>query len=420
MAVSERPYTSALAVSSQFFFCSLPLRLDTYNGCSFGCQYCFAKNRGGYSLRKKLKFADVAAIGRRFERVRSGAQVTILDEMLKHGVPIHFGGMSDPFTKAEREHRKTYQLLRLLNQYQYPTVISTKGTLILEDRYLKLIKEGKYVVQVSVSLNDDQLGKKIDYGAPLPSARFKVLETLAKEGVPTTCRIQPMIPTLEHQAFEIIDRLAGIGVDHVSVEHLKLGVETSWRGVRELSEIVGLDLPAYYRRKKAKCQEREWVLPVVDRLDMILKLREKAALNNISFGCGDNDLLLLSQTTACCSGVDQFIGFENHYKYNYIHAMRQGLKKNRARLEDLDHVWHPKNSVHRYVNPFSRIRNVPTKDQNIEMFIYENWDKKSKRFSPLSHYGVSDRGEKDKNGKTVYHLDEELKKLAHWLPRGKP
>jgi DNA repair photolyase len=37
-------YSSPLSLTSQFYFCPVPLRLDTYSGCSHGCIYCFANN----------------------------------------------------------------------------------------------------------------------------------------------------------------------------------------------------------------------------------------------------------------------------------------------------------------------------------------------------------------------------------------
>ena len=34
-----------LNVSSKFGICGLPLRIDSYKTCSFGCRYCFANGR---------------------------------------------------------------------------------------------------------------------------------------------------------------------------------------------------------------------------------------------------------------------------------------------------------------------------------------------------------------------------------------
>ena len=36
---------NGLNVSSKFAVCGLPIRVDTYKTCTFGCKYCFAENR---------------------------------------------------------------------------------------------------------------------------------------------------------------------------------------------------------------------------------------------------------------------------------------------------------------------------------------------------------------------------------------
>ena len=45
---------SPLNVSSKFAICGLPIRVDTYKTCSFGCQYCFANNRKIMEFEKTL------------------------------------------------------------------------------------------------------------------------------------------------------------------------------------------------------------------------------------------------------------------------------------------------------------------------------------------------------------------------------
>ena len=35
----------ALNISSKFAICGLPIRMDSYKNCSFGCTYCFSNNR---------------------------------------------------------------------------------------------------------------------------------------------------------------------------------------------------------------------------------------------------------------------------------------------------------------------------------------------------------------------------------------
>ena len=41
-------------VSSKFAICGIPLRVDTYKSCSFGCKYCFANHRKIMEFEKNL------------------------------------------------------------------------------------------------------------------------------------------------------------------------------------------------------------------------------------------------------------------------------------------------------------------------------------------------------------------------------
>ena len=46
---------NGLNVSSKFAICGLPIRIDSYKTCSFGCKYCFAENRKIMQYGKKYR-----------------------------------------------------------------------------------------------------------------------------------------------------------------------------------------------------------------------------------------------------------------------------------------------------------------------------------------------------------------------------
>ena len=65
-------------------------------------------------------------------------------------IPIHWGGMSDPFQPIEKNIRASYECLKLLAETKYPFVVSTKGKLVVDPEYLDLLAQCNCVVQVSM------------------------------------------------------------------------------------------------------------------------------------------------------------------------------------------------------------------------------------------------------------------------------
>src|SRR5438270_3698567 len=96
--VIPRPehYTTPLSLTSQFFFCGLPLRLDSYRGCAFQCSFCYARYRGGNTPDDSIVPADPKTLERVFQRTfREEQPPGVIGQFLRRSVPIHFGGMSD-------------------------------------------------------------------------------------------------------------------------------------------------------------------------------------------------------------------------------------------------------------------------------------------------------------------------------------
>ena len=57
-----------LNVSSKFAICGLPLRVDTYRTCSFGCKYCFAN----YRISRKaddFQIADIDYVDMKLKKI---------------------------------------------------------------------------------------------------------------------------------------------------------------------------------------------------------------------------------------------------------------------------------------------------------------------------------------------------------------
>ncbi len=304
-------YTSPFSITSQFAFCGLPLRLDTYRGCGFQCSYCFARNRGGNRPGETIRPANPKQIHRVLERALDHGGSGVIAEFLQRRTPIHFGGMSDPFQPAEAQEQATASVLQSLGRYRYPTVLSTRGTMVADPRYLDLLQNlGHVVVQFSFSTTRDSTASLVEPHATRPSLLLRTMETLSNHAIAVTCRWQPYIPGISESPMEFIPRIAATGCRHLAFEHLKLPLEREKGLWQEFVRATRHDFFEEYRLQGARRDGREIVLNPQSKLAVVLEAREQVHRNGMTFGAADNEFQYLSDTPCCCSGVDQFPGFE--------------------------------------------------------------------------------------------------------------
>lgn len=359
----------------------------------------------------RVKTPSVSSLARRLDRVSSGRVSGAVDEFIQRRQPFHMGGMSDPFPPLERRERVSRDTMRVLAENDYPTIISTKSELVASDEYLDVLRSGVFQVQLSISSVDDDLMRRIDLGVPPPSARIETIRRLGEAGIPTSCRIQPILPTREADALEVLEAAADAGASHVGAEHLKLPIENTWKGTRSLQEALGSGALRAHREQGVRVG-REWVLPVSQRIEMILRLREAAHRLGLTFGAADNDLLPLSDGTCCCSGADFHSNFDSHFTCNFTEAVRKGLSSGVVSYGLLADEWCPEGTAARFVNSRSRIPSSNGRGAGIRAYLRHGWNGSPNGASVASFYGVSDSGEIDADDMRIYKVSDELRQLT--------
>ena len=91
--------------------CSLPMTLDTYSNCSFGCVYCFSQYQRGIGsgkenyFKKEVKSINPEKIKKLFNLETDNSQ---FNDFLKTKRPIQYGGLSDQFDGFEKKYGITY------------------------------------------------------------------------------------------------------------------------------------------------------------------------------------------------------------------------------------------------------------------------------------------------------------------------
>lgn len=402
-------YKHPIGITSQFSFCGLPFRLDTYAGCAFNCSYCFARLRGGNISSKKLRVADPNKIITRFKNSFKNPQTNtgVISEFIQNRMPVHFGGMSDPFQPAEKHYKTSLKVLEYLSEIKYPTIISTKSPLISDEAYLEQLKKNpNIVVQFSFSSFKDSVSSLIEAHSTKPSVLKKTIEILSKQGVKTSIRWQPYIVGLSGGITEFVSQASSLGVFHIGFEHLKMPVEKNkhlWKKVEAYK-----DINIYYDKTKTKTDGREIILKPEFKIGRALEVKSECHTRKLNFGCADNEIQYLSDSDCCCSGIDLFPEFSQFFKYTISYAVKKSVG-NKIERSSVSSEWNPKGSIDKHINSESRIQ---SNDQHnkISDYLRNRWNNTSSRFNPTSFYGVEYNGEIDDNGEKIY--DWNAKKMA--------
>ena len=403
----EYNYFNPLSVTSQFSFCGLPFRLDTYAGCAFGCSYCFARIRGGNINSKKLKIADPNLIITKFKNAlrENSAHNGILTEYIRNKMPVHFGGMSDPFQSIEKEYKSSLKVLKYLASINYPVVISTKSVLLEKEPYLSVLKSfTNVVVQFSFSTLKEDISKIIEPNVAKPTELMKTVEILSSNGIKTAIRWQPYIPFLSESPKEFISKVSNLGAFHLGFEHLKFPLENNNSLNSKIQKLTDVNLLEYYRDNKSNYDGRELVLPFDIKLKMINQVKEEANKYSMTFGAADNEFQFLSDTNCCCSGVDQIEGFENWNKYQIGYAVKKTTNNNNCQIlfSSIEDEWKPTGAIDKHMNSKSRL--TKTENHNtVERYIKDRWQNLDSSFNPTKFFGVTFNGKLDENGMKIYN-----------------
>jgi len=400
-----REYKYSLSVTSQFYFCGIPFRLDTTPKCDLGCLYCFAMSKGGRKT-SQYQIANPLTIRRKLDRAFSmhPARLDIAGQMLRHRVPIHFGGVSDPFCSPTTS-QASRRLLKHLAEHNYPTIISTKQTdeLTKESTLSALQCMANLAVQISFSVLEPELTSKIEPLVPSPCDRLRAVKTLTDLGIPVIIRLQPLLPEMtRHAEKTLIPAVAEAGARHVIVEFLKIPVEKNVSWIDQLYIETGHRYDELYHRMGARLVGREWLLPNEYKWEALQPLIYAIHQSGMTYGAGDYAIHHLGDTRCCC-GIDDLPGFRNWFQGNFANVIRESPDEHIG-FDQLRSHWFPDKSIRRILNSNSRI------DQKTAMLEYlqVKWNSPGTTNAPDAFLGVTWKGEYDDQENCVYRKEKPL------------
>jgi DNA repair photolyase len=393
-------YDYAISLTSQFYFCGIPFRLDTSPKCSTNCRYCFAMTRGGRRTSRSL-IIDTVKLRKKIEKqlLKDALNLDINGQLLKKGMPLHFGGMSDPFSNKITT-KKSLEMLQFLADYEIPTILSTKNTDVLShDKTLKILERMKNIaIQVSFSSSNEKISSLIEPNSPTPLKRLDALKIISSLGKNPIIRLQPLLPSqIKENVENLIPLAASNGVKHVVVEFLKLPVEKNISKMGPFFNAIGWDGYEFYRAKEAKLVGREWLLPLEYKWESLQPLISAIRRNSMTYGSADYGLNHLGDT-GCCCGIDNIDGFSNWFRGNISNIIREA-PTGFITINNLEKYWYPDSSIKRIINSHSRRNGA----NEVKDYLIDKWNKPGSINAPDEHLGITWKGDYDENSNCVYY-----------------
>jgi DNA repair photolyase len=234
--------------------------INPYNGCLFGCMYCYAAQiaRWKHPNEEWGMYVDVKVNAQELLR----AELAALEKKLKtkNFGSVFLSSVTDPYVGIETKYHLTRKCLKTLADFGYEGKVSiqTKSPLITRD--IDVLKKLKDVaVGFTVTTLDDKVSRFLETKAPPVSARIQALRELHDAGVATYAFIGPILPHFtsnEVKINELLDKLQEVGVKEVWFEHINLNPKIKARLFAFLERKSPELLPEFQRADTGEYREK--------------------------------------------------------------------------------------------------------------------------------------------------------------------
>lgn len=324
--------------SGEIADCSLPMTLDTYSNCSFGCVYCFSQYQRGIGGAAESYFnKDVKCVNvQKVKDIFTGKKDSQFSEYIKQRKTIQWGGLSDQFDGYEKKYGKTLELLKFFKEIDYPICFSTKATWWLNDkRYTELFRGQKnWNVKFSIITGDEEAARIIEPGVPSPKERIEAIEKFtALNAGGATLRLRPFIIGVTSKTYkQVIRDCANAGATAMTTEFFCLerrSVNIAREHYKVLSDYIGRDIVEFYATNSPGSGYLRLNRKIKE--PYVRKMKELAHELGMRFYVSDAHFKECSDGTCCCALPDEWNFSQSHF----AEALQIAKKNGKVHYSDL-------------------------------------------------------------------------------------
>jgi DNA repair photolyase len=258
------------------------LTFNPYTGCDHACVYCYASSYIPKFFNCRLKKDLISRLKREATKLK--------------GELISMANSSDPYPNLEAEKGLTRRCLEILTRHNCKIQLVTKSNIVIRD--VDLLKKVPSMVTLTITTDDDNISNVIEPRAPTASERIKTVEKLTGKGIPTSVRIDPIIPFLNNTLENLIKTLSSIGIKHITSSTYKVKPDNWQRLSHAIPKTAEKLKPLYF--EKGEKIGRYIYLPKKLRLKLMKDVAILAKKYGVKFGTCREDLSYLN--TATCDG----------------------------------------------------------------------------------------------------------------------
>ena len=300
MHIEHQPRKSSVLSSSSLACLSDVASINLTSSCAHGCIYCYSC---GYSSRP----ADgkIIVYSNLFEKLKSE-----LARKRKMPKTIYFSPSSDLFQPIPEVLQTGYDIIEFLLTHDLNVAFVTKG--VIPDSHFVLFQKYPTRIQAQIGLisMDQTVLARFEPNAAPPHIRLDLLRRLTEAGIPTSVRLDPIIPSItdDDETFsQICEAIAAVGVKKIaaSVLFFRSAIKESLRRNISDSEILQRILARFANAKRLAIHaERSSTLaiPCEEREAIFRRLRSIAGKYGLGLhvcGCKNPDISINLFTMNC-------------------------------------------------------------------------------------------------------------------------
>jgi len=327
-----KKYKNPIFFRGDSLACPLAFSIDIYGGCDWGCIYCFLRELDSTLFPAYFKGwkedlvrpSDLSIVKKAFKTAYSEKESdSIIIKSIRAGVPALVGVKSDIFMRNKMDNQ-LFELLEILDEYDYPFILQTKNCEITKNKVLDAISEMNSAVIISIIPGSAKLLKNLEKHCPNPKQRWATVKRLRNSDIWCGVCAEPIIPTLndsmqELEAFGLL--AADSGVSHINFYNY---VTRRRKQAKNRFEALGFNYEKIMKHNKGEYWQKigQRVFEIFRKYDLKVSCPDWI---NFPF---DSDM-------ECCCGIDR--AFEKNFNhFTFMYAMKKIKDKGKVSWSDME------------------------------------------------------------------------------------